>query len=94
MGVTASILGVVIWAAHFGIVYGGQAVACAADRPGLVTPLVLGASAVALALLLVVALAARRHRHAFMGTMAMGIAALSALAVVWEAAPALALPSC
>ncbi|WP_203075363.1 hypothetical protein [Falsiroseomonas ponticola] len=94
MGVAASILGIVIWSVHFLLVYGGQAVACAADRPGLVTPLVIGASLVALALLLVVALAARRHRHGFMGTMAIGIAALSALAVVWEAAPALALPPC
>lgn len=94
MGVAASILGAIIWAAHFGVIYGGQAVACAAGRPGLVPPIVIGSSAVALVLLLVAVGMAWRHRHGFMGAMAIGIAALSALAIVWEAAPALALPSC
>ncbi|NGM18386.1 hypothetical protein G3576_00045 [Roseomonas stagni] len=94
MGVAASLLGIVIWALHFGLVYGGQALACEVGRPSIVMPLVIGASVVALALLLVLAVVARRSRGGFLGGLAVGIAAFSALAVVWEAAPVLALPAC
>tara|TARA_B100000678_G_scaffold291050_1_gene305983 strand:- start:2560 stop:2898 length:339 start_codon:yes stop_codon:yes gene_type:complete len=44
----ASLAGILIWSAHFGIVYGGQHVACSIARSDFVKPLNLMASAIAL----------------------------------------------
>ena len=66
-----AVAGMLIWAVHFGLVYGANAVACARGFAGgellglpLVPALVLGATAVALAAVGWIGWRARRRLHA------------------------------
>jgi hypothetical protein len=66
--IAGAVAGLLVWAAHFGVVYGTNAVACERGLTGrtllgqpLVPAVVLGATAVALAALALVWLRARRR---------------------------------
>jgi hypothetical protein len=73
--ITGAVAGLVVWAVHFGVVYGANAVACERELTGrtllgqpLVPALVLGATALALAALALVWLRAwRRMEHGLAG---------------------------
>ena len=93
----ASIAPVVIWAAHFTLVYGFTGIACA-RRLDAAVPWVIGvASLVALcALIAIVApVAARVVRNPrFPDYLAAGLGGLAAIAIVWEASSLLGTRSC
>jgi hypothetical protein len=73
--IAAAIAGLVVWAVHFGVVYGANAVACERGLEGrallghpLVPAVVLGATALALAAVALVGLRAwRRLEHGLAG---------------------------
>jgi hypothetical protein len=106
-------LGLAIWAAHFGLVYGVNALACERDWAGgqiLFLPFVPGAIAagtlLALVALALVGRAALRRmgpgdwdeggerEPRFTAWFAVATAAYSALAVLFQAAPAFVVPAC
>lgn len=93
---TAS-LPVIVWSAHFLLVYGFTGLACARELSAAV-PWVVGlASAAALAALLALAVpagmrAARRAR--LEDVLALGLAGLAMIAVAWESSSLLWIAAC
>jgi hypothetical protein len=87
----------VIWAAHFGAIYGLTALACARQMAALV-PWVVGlASVIALAGLLALAIPAglRALRSARLAdSLAAGLGGLAMVAVAWEGAALFWVPAC
>ena len=98
MGFAATALrmgsGVIVWAAHFGVVYGTTALACARGVPQAAPLAVALATALAIALLLAIVARGWRRREHFESWFAASLAAFALLAVVWEALPALWVPAC
>jgi hypothetical protein len=94
--VGAVILTIAIWAAHFTLVYGFTALACARSFATLVPWMVVPVSIAAVAGIGVLAMR-RPIRTArslnFADSIAGGLGALAIIAVVWEASSML-LPSC
>lgn len=93
----AASMPVILWAAHFTIVYGFTALACARGMPAAVPWIVGLASVAALLALAAIALPAgvRAARTAqFMQFMTVGLGALAAVAIVWEASSVLWIPAC
>ena len=97
------IYGALIWAAHFMTLYGFTALACArgyasAQWLGISAVAWTGtvATALALAALAPIALPALRdaRRGGSNGWLAVGVAALAALGIVWEALPTWIAPAC
>jgi hypothetical protein len=86
--------GVVIWALHFGAIYGLTGLACARGWQEVVPPGVALATVVAAILALAVLVAGWRRRAQFESWMTAGIAALALVAIVWEALPVLIVPIC
>jgi hypothetical protein len=86
--------GAAIWAAHFALVYGSTALACAQGRPGIVRPVVIGVSIAAAAGCAALALRQRARRATAEHDLTAGIAWLALVAVVWEACAALLAPAC
>lgn len=94
--------GVIVWAAHFTVIYGFTAVACALGLgetrwPWLsLTVFIVVTTVIALAALLVFAWTAKRARpRSFENWMGAAVAALAALAIVWEGlVPVFMLPAC
>ena len=97
------VAGALVWALHFMAIYGFAALACArgfagvrwlgigvvARRIGVATVIALGA------LLLIVARALRgRAGGGFDAQITAGVAALAAVAIVWETLPAVMVPTC
>jgi hypothetical protein len=95
MGAVA--LTIVLWAAHFTVIYGFTALACARQMSTAV-PWVVGAvSAAALLALAAVAVPAgiRAARRAFLpDSLAFGLGGLAMIAVVWEASALIWVPAC
>jgi hypothetical protein len=86
--------GILVWAAHFGVLYGFTALACARGFPGAV-PWVTGVATVAaLAALGVVAHRLRGRRGDFEAWLALAIAGLALVAVLYEAIPLFIVPAC
>ena len=95
--------GPLVWFAHFVIAYGTEAILCtpAAGAPRLMTGLLAIATALAFAALGAFAWSMMpRHRApatedaAFLRVVALALAALSLLGVIWTTLPALSLPAC
>lgn len=100
--------GLFAWAAHFAVIYAFNALACARDfASGLVVPLgVSAATVLALAAVgAIMIMASRRTGPArsfqkgdstddFLRFMTIAVAALSALAIIWDGAPALVVSPC
>jgi hypothetical protein len=94
--------GFLVWTAHFLIVYIAAAVACARAGAGAdLTPWAIGMPTVAaVAALSMIALAARRRLAAdssvrrFLAGMAVFGAGIALIAIAWEAAAGVLLPSC
>jgi hypothetical protein len=94
--------GVIIWAAHFTVIYSITALACAR---GVAETQWLGASLVAwsigaatfvatVAILVMVVPALRDARESFESWMTAAVGALALLAVVYETVPVMMVPAC
>lgn len=84
--------GAVIWAAHFAVLYGTTAVACARGLPQAVPWTVAIAGAVAATLLL--AVLGRSVRGTFVGYVGAALAAAALFAVILETAAGLLVTPC
>jgi hypothetical protein len=84
--------GPLLWALHFGVLYGFNALACARGFPHAV-PWVAAAATVALgavaALLLV-----RSMKSDFIDWLTAALAGVALLAILWQALPVLLVPAC
>jgi hypothetical protein len=103
-------VGPAIWAAHFFVMYGSEALICTRVAPGVRDALfaTVAISATALAVAGLVAFVVRRHAGtgsgaraghgaddlAFSRWLSIGLALLSVLAVIWVALPALLAAPC
>jgi len=98
MGFAATLLrmssGVIVWALHFAAIYGATGIACARGAPGAALIAVAAATGVAAALLLPIVVRGWRRRAEFEWGFAGSVAAFALLAVVWEAIPAVMVPTC
>jgi uncharacterized protein (DUF697 family) len=81
--------GIIVWALHFGAIYGATAVACARGLPQFVAPAVGWSTVAASAALAVVIARGWRRRHDFAHWLGAALAALALIAVLWEAVPVL-----
>lgn len=93
----AASLTVVLWSVHFTLIYGFTALACARGMAGAVPWAVGLASAAALIALAAIAVPAgvRAVRTAeFSQFMTVGLGALAAIAIVWEASSVLWVRAC
>jgi hypothetical protein len=84
--------GPLLWLAHFGALYGFNAIACARGLPGAV-PWVVAAATLILAIpagFLVL----RKRKDEFVEWLTAALAALSLLAILWQALPALMVSPC
>lgn len=93
----AAILTIALWAAHFTVIYGFTALACARQMTGAV-PWVVGlASMLALAGLIALAVPAgmRAARALSLAdSLTLGLGGLAATAIVWEASSLFWVPAC
>ena len=79
--------GVIVWALHFGALYGFTALACARGFAGAVPWVAGAASALALAALLLILARSRPRRDEFESWLAFSIAALALAAIVFQTVP-------
>ena len=86
--------GAIVWAAHFAVLYGVTALACARDHAAL-TPWIIGlATAAGVGVAAVIAARSYRRRDEFAHWMAATVAVVAILAMVWEAIAGLVSRSC
>jgi hypothetical protein len=88
---------VLLWAAHFAVIYGFTALACARHMPAAVPWLIGIATAAVLAMLAAVTVPAamRAVRAArLVDYLAFGLGGLAAIAVTWEASSLIGIPAC
>jgi hypothetical protein len=95
--------GALIWAVHFIAIYGFTSLACARGLAttqwlgiGIVAWTIGAATMIALAAAVAVIVSATRTApvNGFTEWITAGVAALAALAIVWEALPAIMVPAC
>jgi hypothetical protein len=94
--------GVIIWAAHFTVIYGFTALACArafasAAWLGLsVVQWAVGAATLlaALATVALIVPAVRAARPGFENWLSASVSGLALIAIVWEGMPAVIVPAC
>jgi hypothetical protein len=98
MGFAATALrmssGIIVWGLHFAAIYGITGLACARAAPQAALTGVALATLAAVALLLPIVVSGWRRRAQFESCFAAAVAAFALLAVVWEALPALWVPTC
>jgi hypothetical protein len=85
---------VVIWALHFGAIYGATGVACARGAPQAAVVAVGVATLLAAVLLLVVVVRAWARRVRFEAWIAAALGGFALLGVLWEAVPVLIVEAC
>jgi hypothetical protein len=93
----AVVLAIALWAAHFTVIYGFSALACARHMSSAVPWVVGAASAAAMLALIAIAIPAgmRAARASlFPDFLALGVGALAMIAVFWEASSLLWVPAC
>lgn len=88
--------GGLVWAAHFAVLYGFTAFACARGHAGAVPWVIAAATLVALAALGALGFIGLRQgrRNAFSSWMTAAVAAVALVAVVFQALPAFFVPAC
>ena len=86
--------GIVVWALHFGALYGLTALACARGKSGAVPWIVLLATAIAITVAAGIFVKSYRRRSAFVEWMTMGVAASALIGIAYEAAAGLLSPLC
>jgi hypothetical protein len=98
MGFAATALrmssGVIVWALHFAAIYGVTGLACARAAPQAALIGVALATLVAVGALVPIVVSGWRRRAEFESCFTAAVAAFALLAVVWEALPALWVPTC
>lgn len=82
------------WVAHFAVVYGVTALACARGASQLVPWVVAGASVVAAAACLAVVFIGWKEAGAFERWLSRALAGVALLAIVFETLPLLVVPPC
>jgi hypothetical protein len=85
--------GVIVWALHFGSLYGFNALACARGFSGAV-PWVAGAATLAALAGTAWVLFRERRREGFEGWLAFSIAAAALVAILFQTVPLLVVPAC
>jgi hypothetical protein len=86
--------GALVWATHFGVVYGTTALACARGRADVVPAVVIGATLAGIAAAVLLVAGSYPHRERFAHWLAAAVAASAILAMAWEALAALLAPPC
>jgi len=86
--------GIVVWALHFGALYGLTALACARGHGEAVPWIVAFASAIAAVVAAGILVKGYRGRSAFIEWMTMSVAALALLGIAYEATAGLLSPLC
>jgi hypothetical protein len=86
--------GVLIWAAHFAVIYGFTGLACARGWERAVPWTVGGASLVAAAAAAIVLWKGAARRADFIDFLAAGLAAFALLAILWEGGSAAFMAPC
>jgi hypothetical protein len=97
--------GLIVWGAHFLLIYPFNAIACTRGFAAAAPPTILALTALALAALAALVYAAARNRgplgarsgdpnQGLLRMLAIGIALLAGVAVVWETLPVLMIPPC
>jgi hypothetical protein len=86
--------GAIVWAAHFAVLYGATALACARDLPRVAPWVVGSATAAGVAVAVVIAVRSYRRRNDFAHWMTAAVAAVAILAMLWEALAGLVSRSC
>jgi hypothetical protein len=86
--------GVIVWAAHFAVIYGATGLACARDAAERVPWTVAAATLVAGAIAASIFVREWRLRASFNSWLAATIAAIALLAIVWEGITVLIVPPC
>jgi hypothetical protein len=86
--------GVIVWAAHFGVVYGGTALACARGAFASVPPLVGVATTVAVVALVATGWTGYRRRDVFEEWLRATLAGFGLIGVIYAAIPVLIVPLC
>ncbi len=88
--------GILVWAAHFGVIYAFTAVACARGFGAFAPGAVVAASVAAVALLIAALAPAWRTRQAgeFVDQLALGIGGFALVAIAFETLAALMVPAC
>ncbi len=86
--------GVVVWAAHFLVIYGFSALACARGFASAIQPVIAVAGVVAVALLAAIIARGWISRARFEHWLSAAIALLALVAVVYETLPAWTVEAC
>jgi hypothetical protein len=84
---------VLIWAAHFLVIYSTTGIACARSATNSI-PWVVGAASVLAVLVLLAVASLARKEEPFTSWMTTSLAVLALIAIVWEALPVLIVPLC
>jgi hypothetical protein len=83
-----------VWGSHFAVVYGFTALACARTSPQAV-PWTIGVATLVAGAALIATIAREWPRRAdFEAWLTLALAAISLVAVAWEALPVLMVPPC
>ncbi|MGH8718626.1 MAG: hypothetical protein ACREV0_06740 [Burkholderiales bacterium] len=83
-----------IWAAHFLIIYLTTGIACARASPNDFVPWVIGGVTLLAVLALVMVMRTARAAEPFAAWIGVSLAALAMIAIVWESLPVLIVPIC
>ena len=86
--------GALTWAAHFALVYGITALACARGVPHAIPWAIALVGLAAVAATFAILQRSRRERATFIGWMTAASAGLALVAVVYESLPVIFLPIC
>jgi hypothetical protein len=84
--------GVIVWAVHFGVIYGSTGLACARGL-GEAVPWTIGAATL-LAAATAGAIVLTHLSHEFTRWMTAALAALALVAIAWEGLAVLMVPAC
>ena len=77
--------GAIVWAVHFALLYGLTALACARGQPRMITWVIVIATLVAVGVAVAIVFRSYAHREQFTPWMTGAVAAIAAVAMVWEA---------
>lgn len=86
--------GVLVWALHFGVLYGFTALACARGFPGAVPWVAGGATLAALAAIALLFLREIPGRAEFVAWVSVAVAGLALVAVLYQTVPLFLVPVC
>lgn len=86
--------GALVWAAHFAVLYGGTALACARGAAGAVPWIVVLSTLAGVAFAVAIFVRSYPQRDDFAHWMAAAVAAVAAVAMLWEAIAGLVAGRC